>query len=57
MIDNVDEAPKKDHVFVLNVPANMTCVYQPLDFTFNGQAKKFIRNIFNSWQSNHVTMQ
>ena len=36
------------------VPANMTRFYQPLDFTINGYANKFVKN---SWYTSQVTKQ
>ena len=38
MTDDVHAALNKNHVCVLNVPNNMTRLYQPLDLTVNGRA-------------------
>ena len=36
------------------VPANMTCYFQPLDLTVNGEAKKFLSKKFPLWYSKQI---
>ena len=38
-------------ILIVNVPANMTKYYQPLDLTVNGYAKAFFKRKFNEWYS------
>ena len=42
---------------VVNVPANMTHFFQPLDLTVNRDAKKFMKDQFTSWYSANVQSQ
>ena len=40
----VDESYEENNICIVNLPANMTKYYQPLDLTINGYAKRFIKN-------------
>ena len=42
---------------LLPVPANMTRFFQPLDLTFNGSAKKFMRARFTEYYATAVREQ
>lgn len=48
---------KENHICVVNVPANMTKFYQPLDLTVNGHAKRFLRNKFSTWYADQISKQ
>ena len=37
------------NILIINVPANMTKYYQPLDLTVNGYAKRFLKSKFTEW--------
>ena len=45
----VVDAFKEADIFIVNVPANMTRYYQPLDLTVNGYAKRFLKRKFIEW--------
>ena len=45
------------NIEVVSVPANMTHFLQPLDFTVNREAKKFIKDQFTSWCSAQIQSQ
>ena len=53
----VREAFKEANVCIVNVPANMTKFYQPLDLTVNGYAKRFLKRKFNEWYPGQVKAQ
>lgn len=48
---------KENNVLFVNVPANMTNYYQPLNLTVNSYAKWYMKNKFNSWYSKRVKQQ
>ena len=48
---------KENNVLFVNVPANMTNYYQPLNLTVNSYAKWHMKNKFNSWYSKRVKQQ
>ena len=39
------------------VPANMTSIFQPLDLTVNGYAKRYYKKVFNEWYTDQVFQQ
>ena len=45
------------NICIVNVPANMTKFYQPLDLKVNGYAKRFLKRKFNEWYSGQVKTQ
>ena len=45
------------NIEVINVPANMTHFFQPLDLTVDRDAKKFMKDQFTSWYSVNVQSQ
>ena len=57
MMTAVLEAFKEANVCIVNVPANMTKFYQPLDLMVNGYAKRFLKRKFNEWYSGQVKAQ
>ena len=57
MTTAVLEAFKEANVCIVNVLANITKFYQPLDLTVNGYAKRFIKRKFNEWYSGQVKAQ
>ena len=48
---------KAYNLCVINVPANMTKYYQPLDLTVNFEAKCFFKRKFVDWYSKQVSNQ
>lgn len=48
---------KENDICVVNVPANMTKFYQPLDLTVNGYAKRFTKTKFTEWYSKQIGKQ
>ena len=42
---------------VVSVPAGMTHFFQPLDLTVNGEAKRFMKDMFITWYSAEVQKQ
>ena len=57
MMSAVHKVLNKNNICVVNVPANMTHLYQPLDLTVNGYAKKFLKNKFNNCYANQISKQ
>ena len=53
MTPAVLDAFKEENICIVNVPANMTKFYQPLD----GYAKRFLKRKFNEWYSGQVKTQ
>ena len=47
----------KNNICVVNVPANMTKFYQPLDLTVNGHAKRFFKSKFSAWYADQISKQ
>ena len=47
-------AYEEANILIINVPANMTKYYQPLDLTVNGYAKRFLKSKFTEWYSSQV---
>ena len=37
------------NIAVVSVPTNMTHLFQPLDLTINGKAKRFMKEKFTTW--------
>ena len=44
----VVESYEENNICIVNVPANMTRYYQPLDLTVNGYAKRFMKKKLRS---------
>ena len=42
------DAFKEADICIVNVPANMTKYYQPLDLTVNGYAKRYLKRKLSS---------
>ena len=57
MTTAVLDAFKEAEISIVNVPANMTKYYQPLDLTVNGYAKRFLKRKFIEWYSGQVKSQ
>ena len=51
MTTEVINAYEKANILIVNVPANTTKYYQPLDVTVNGYAKSFLKQKFTEWYS------
>ena len=51
MTAEVLNAYEEANILIINVPANMTKYYQPLDLTVNGYAKRFLKSKFTEWYS------
>ena len=48
----------KNHNILFDfVPANMTLIFQPLDLTVNGYAKKYCKKKFNEWYNDQIFQQ
>ena len=54
MTAEILNAYEEANIFIINVPANMTKYYQPLDLTVNGYAKRFLKSKFTEWYSSQV---
>ena len=54
MTAEVLNAYEEANILIINVPANMTKCYQPLDLTVNGCAKRFLKSKFTEWYSSQV---
>ena len=57
MTTDVLDVITKNKICVVNVPANMTKFYQPLDLTVNGQAKRFFKSKFSAWYADQISKQ
>ena len=53
----VVESYEENNICIVNVPANMTKYYQPLDLTVNGYAKRFMKNKFIEWYAQQFKKQ
>ena len=56
MTTAVLDAFKEADICIVNVPANMTKYYQPLDLTVNGYAKRYLKRKFIEWYSGQVNL-
>ena len=54
MAAEVLNAYQEANILIINVPANMTKFYQPLDLTVNGYTKRFLKRKFTEWYSSQV---
>ena len=57
MTTEVLDVITKNNIVVVNVPANMTKFYQPLDLTVNGHAKRFLKSKFSVWYADQISKQ
>ena len=57
MTPEILDSYKAYNLCVINVPANMTKYYQPLDLTVNFEAKCFFKRKFVDWYSKQVSNQ
>ena len=57
MTTEVLDVITKNNIVVVNVPANMTKFYQPLDLTVNGHAKTFFKSKFSAWYADQISKQ
>ena len=48
---------EENKVVLVQVPANMTHIFQPLDLTVNGYCKRFMKNKFAEWYSKQVSIE
>ena len=39
----------QNNIYFITVPNNMTHLFQPLDFTVNGNCQKFMKNELAKW--------
>ena len=53
----VVESYEENNICIVNVPANMTKYYQPLDLTVNGYAKRFLKKKINEWYAQQFKKQ
>ena len=54
MTVEVLNAYEEANIHIINVPANLTKYYQPLDLTVNGYAKRFLKSKSAEWYSSQV---
>ena len=56
MTKQVKDLLNENNIKLQKVPANLTCLFQPLDVQGgpNGQAKRFVKNKFTLWYSDQV---
>ena len=57
MTTNVRDVITKNNICFVNIPANMTKFYQPLDVTVNGHAKRFFKSKFSAWYADQISKQ
>ncbi len=57
MTEKVKDKLAAIHAVLVPVPANMTHIFQPLDLTVNGSAKKFLRSCFTEYYAAAVKEQ
>ena len=57
MTQAVLDTLQKEDILLSQVPAGMTHIYQVLDLTMNGYAKRFMKEKFNEWYTNQVRQQ
>ena len=57
MTTAVLDAFKEAGICIVNVPANMTKYYQPLELTVNDYAKRYLKRKFIEWYSGQVKSQ
>ena len=57
MTSDVNESLTKTYFCVVNIPANKTRFYQPLDVTVNGFCKKFLKKKFTNWYAGQQPKQ
>ena len=57
MTQAVLETLQKEDILLSRVPAGMTHIYQVLELTLNGYAKRFMKKKFNEWYTNQVRQQ
>ena len=54
MTEDVLTVLKDNNMLLVQVPANMTHIFQLLDLTVNGIFKTFIRKKFSKWYSSQI---
>ena len=47
--DEVTSHLLQNNIYFIRVPNNMTHLFQPLDFTVNGNCQKFMKNELAKW--------
>ena len=57
MTQTVLDTLQKEETSISRVPAGMTHIYQVLDLTVNGYAKRFVKKKFNEWYTKQVQQQ
>lgn len=57
MTEKVKDKLAAIHAVLVPVPANMTHIFQPLDITVNGSAKKFLQSCFTEYYAAAVKEQ
>ena len=57
MTQAVLDTMQEEDIVLSQVPAGMTYIYQVLDLTVNGYAKRFMNQKFNEWYTNQVQQQ
>ena len=55
MTSEVLDSYKSQNICVINVPANITKYYQPLDLTVNREAERFLKCKFVDWYLSQVS--
>ena len=57
MTDGIKSRLDALNILFVGVPANITHLFQPLDLTINGEARKFTRKEFVTYYSSSVQHQ
>ena len=57
MTQPVIDKMAENYIKLVKVPANITQIFQPLDFTENGSAKEFMKNHFTKWYSRCIVQE
>ena len=56
MTEKVLEKLKRNIIFLVRVPVNMTHIFQPLDLTVNGHFKQYMKEKFSIWYSEQISL-
>ena len=54
MTEPVLKKLRENNIFLVQVPANMTNLFQPLDLTVNGAAKALLKRKYTEWYSGEI---
>ena len=57
MTEQVLEKIKRNKIFLVRVPVNMTHIFQPLDRTVNRHFKQCMKQKFSTWYSEQISLE